>query len=213
MNPGYLSLLLIAMTLILLASGWKDVLVRGISHKAILLFFVLWLGTSKIVIPFGSWRIYGCACVAVVISAAVIAKTESFMLQCHLVSVGLLLGSIYFFLQEASHLIPAMMAHPDLNSSLLVGFSAFLMTRLPLVQAACVSVGLLLGDAYSVYVHSPEGFPAVIGGPRFQDRWWLALWMARGSSVVWQGVCAGGRSAARYWAGRRKEGADDRMGD
>ncbi len=38
MNPGYLSLLLMVVTLILFASGWKDIIMRGITSKVILLF-------------------------------------------------------------------------------------------------------------------------------------------------------------------------------
>src|SRR6478736_3334615 len=43
MNAGYLSLILLCITLILFASGWKELYVRSISHKGMLLFFALWI--------------------------------------------------------------------------------------------------------------------------------------------------------------------------
>lgn len=38
MNPGYLSWLLMIITIILFVSGWKDFLLRGITSRVILLF-------------------------------------------------------------------------------------------------------------------------------------------------------------------------------
>ncbi|TBL79768.1 hypothetical protein [Paenibacillus thalictri] len=204
MNPGYLSLLLISITVILLASGWKEVLVRGISHKVILLFFMLWLGSLGIVVHWQGWSVYCCFLLVALMSVAIVLRTEGFLQKCHLLSSGLLMGSIYFFLREAAYVLPVLMSHDELQSGMILGFSAFLLTRQPLPQTACICLGLIVGDIYFAYVHQAQGYHAALGDPQFQDRWWMAIWTARGCSLVWLGMLSGGKQAVKVWQNRGK---------
>jgi hypothetical protein len=211
MNPGYLSLLLISVALILLASGWKDILIRGISHKVILLFFVLWVGTLKIIIQWNGLNVHASFLLVALAAVIILIFTEGLLVKCHLMSIGLLLGSISFFLQEAASVVPAFMEKPEMHTGIFLGIAAFLLARKPTYQILCISVGLILGEIYYAYIHGPQGYHAALGGPKFQDKWWLALWMARGCTVIWQSACAGGKQAIKYWTERRKGGPHDRM--
>src|SRR5438128_1392 len=43
MNPGYLTIFVVCSAGILLASGWKEFLLKDMSHRSILFFFAGWL--------------------------------------------------------------------------------------------------------------------------------------------------------------------------
>lgn len=206
MNPGYLSFLLISVTLILCASGWKDILIRGISNKAILLFFVLWVGASRVAIPWNGYRLYLSFILVSILAGIILYKTGGMLVKLHLLSVGLLLGSIYFFLLEAAHLLPVLMGNPGVHASMLVGATMFMLSRQTAVQIACISVGLVAGELYLAYIHHANGYPAALGNPAFQDKWWLSLWTARGCTFMWQAVRSGTEQAVKLWSERKKGG-------
>jgi hypothetical protein len=199
MNPGYISLLLVGMTLILLATGWKDLLIRGISTKNILLFFVLWIATwtmsitivgVKVSLPF-IWVGLAALCMW--------ASVPGWLEKSHLLSTGLLLGSVYFLLEEAVTLVPYFMEEPTIHVCLWTGLLACFMTRKPQLQVASLSIGLMLADSYSMYLHRNGSVTSMLGDPLFQDRWWLTIWIARAGSLIWTGVYVRIKKAAASW--------------
>lgn len=97
MNPGYLSLILISVILILLASGWKDILIKGATHKALMLFFISWFTSLSFTVHAGTAKINLVFAVIALWSSALAAKAGGMLYKLHLLSAGLLLGSVYFF--------------------------------------------------------------------------------------------------------------------
>lgn len=184
MNPGYLSILLLVVSLILFASGWTDFLMRGITSKVILLFFVSWLGTMELWITLPGVRIGLWVAVVAILILGVVWRCRGIMYKMHVLSVGILLGSVSFFLQETIHLFPSMVfGSIELSMAIVVGFLVSSLIKLPAVQLAALSLGLLLGEAYFRYVHKSHiGFQ--LGTAILQDRWWLTVYMTRGISLL-----------------------------
>lgn len=184
MNPGYLSLLLMVVTLILFASGWKDLLVRGITSKVILLFFISWFIATKFSLTLKGGKINFCIAVLCILIICVLWRAHGWLYRIHILSAGALLGSIYFFMLETIHLVPAwIMGSTEISMALLIGALVSGLTRLPAVQLASVSIGLLLAELYRGYMHRDfAGFQ--LGFPLFQDRWWLTVYMTRICSLL-----------------------------
>jgi len=203
MNSGYLAFLLLGITLILFGSGWKELYVRSISHKGILLFFVGWAVCSRFTIPWHGVRINLAAGWLAVASVAIIYVTAGIVPKLHLLSLGLLLGSFHFLLHQVLEMDPVLVVGKGgLDASLLLAVLALLLQRQELAQIGCLTIGFLLGEGYRTLMHRGVAVP-VYGGPEFQDEWWLAVFAARTMTVVLQALYAGCSSLLKGWFNRR----------
>ncbi|MDQ1909437.1 hypothetical protein RAC89_02840 [Paenibacillus sp. GD4] len=200
MNPGYLSLLLLVISLILFASGWKDFILRGITHPSLLLFFVCWLLATPLSVTIGSYRVFLCVPLLLCCCLRIWYQVRAWMVRLHALSVSLLLGSVTFFLRETLHLLPSMIiVNQQVTMALFIGILAAGLIRNPIVQVANVSMGLLIGETMFHYSHLQQA-PFVLGGTSFQDLWWTTVFAARGSSLVLSGFLFGiRRSAEGIW--------------
>ncbi|WP_019534079.1 YphA family membrane protein [Paenibacillus ginsengihumi] len=202
MNPGYMSLLLIVVTLILLASGWKDTIIRGIAHRSLLLFFMLWFTLAPCRLPTGEARMYGSIPILAGMALFVLYRTERRLYQLHIVSVSMLLASVAFFLLETVHIAPAIMVmNAEWTVALYLGLMSAVLLKSPAAQLAALSLGLVGGEWLHWYAHRAQ-VPHDIGGPGFQDMWWMTVAVSRGLSLALQSVGAAMRKAAGFALGR-----------
>ncbi|MGQ5394986.1 hypothetical protein ACT8ZS_29650 [Paenibacillus sp. M.A.Huq-84] len=152
----------------------------------------------------GLWTI-----VLAVLIVAVLWRSHGLMYKLHVLSVGILLGSVSFFLQETIHLFPSMvLGSVELSMALLIGFLISSLIKVPAVQLAAVSLGLLLGEAYFRFLHKGQ-IEFQLGTTMLQDRWWLTVYVMRGMSLLLSGmllmskksvnwIVAGVRKMVRY---------------
>ncbi|TDF99328.1 YphA family membrane protein [Paenibacillus piri] len=184
MNPGYLSFVLLVVSLILYASGWTDFLMRGITSKVILLFFILWIVSMETSVSLMQIRVSLWAVMLLAIAAVVLWRSHGILHKLHLVSAAVLIGSVSFFLQETIHLMPALvLGSAELSAALLIGLLVSALVKLPAAQLAVISIGLLLGETYYRYVHKGH-LEFHLGSALLQDRWWLTVYAARMLSVM-----------------------------
>jgi len=114
----------------------------------------------------------------------VIWRAHGWLYKLHIVSAGALLGSISFFMLETIHLVPGwILGGTELSMALLIGALVSGLTRLPAVQLAVVSIGLLLAELYCGYLHR-DYIGIQLGFPAFQDRWWLTVYTTRVCSLA-----------------------------
>jgi hypothetical protein len=207
MNPGFLSFVLLVIAFILLSSGWKDLLLRSISHKGILLFFVAWIGLSRITVSWQHIKLNMTFALVLAVTAVVLAKTEGMAAKLHLLSVGLLLGSFHFLLQEVLERDPILIvARSDIDIAVSLGLITVALQRSVGLQLACLSLGLAMGDFYYALLHKQSAAAAgYMGSPSFRDKWWMAIFVSRGATLLVQGLLYGGKQALQLWADRRKE--------
>ncbi|MBP1961988.1 YphA family membrane protein [Paenibacillus aceris] len=203
MNSGYLSLILLCITLILFASGWKELYVRSISHKGMLLFFALWLVGSSFSITIKQVHIQLVYILVFLISVGILYVTQGFIHKLHLLSIGLLLGSLHFLLQQLLEMDPILIVrNSDWDIAILLAFIAVVLQRSALEQIAAISIGYLLGDMYQAGIHPVGGYHH-IGHSTFQDQWWLSVFTARTMTIILQAVYNGCRSVIRSWMERK----------
>jgi len=203
MNSGYLSLILLCITLILFASGWKELYVRSISHKGMLLFFALWIAGSCISVTIKQVHIQLVYLLVFAISIAILFVIHGFIHKLHLLSIGLLLGSIHFLLHQLLEMDPILIVrNSDWDIALLLALIAVVLQRNALEQIAALSMGYLLGDMYQAGIHPVEGYHQV-GHSIFQDQWWLSVFSARTMTIILLAAYTGCRSLIRSWIERR----------
>lgn len=203
MNSGYLSLILLCITLILFASGWKELYIRSISHKGMLLFFALWIAGSCLSVTIKQVHIQLVYLLVFAISIAILFVIQGFIHKLHLLSIGLLLGSLHFLLQQLLEMDPILIVrNSDWDIALLLALIAVVLQRNPLEQIAALSMGYLLGDMYQAGIHPVGGYHHV-GHSTFQDQWWLSVFTARTMTIILQAAYTGCRSMLRSWIERR----------
>ncbi|KQX68777.1 YphA family membrane protein [Paenibacillus sp. Root444D2] len=203
MNSGYLSLILLSITLILFASGWKELYIRSISHKGMLLFFVSWIVFSRFTLTIQHVQVGLVYVWVLLISLAILYKTKGFIHKLHLLSIGLLLGSLHFLLQQLLEMDPILIVrNSEWDTALLLAVVALVLQRSAWEQIAALSIGYLLGDMYQAGIHPVDGYYRV-GKATFQDQWWLSVFAARTMTIILQSAYNGCRSIIRSWMDRR----------
>ncbi|OPH60894.1 hypothetical protein BC351_17025 [Paenibacillus ferrarius] len=203
MNSGYLSLILLSITMILFASGWKDLYVRSISHKGMLLFFVSWLVLSRLAITVRHVHVQLVYVEVFLISLGILYATRGFIHKLHLLSIGLLLGSLHFLLQQLLEMDPILIVrNSQWDIALLLSMVVVILQRKASDQIAALSIGYLLGDMYQAGIHPVNGYHQ-LGNAMFQDQWWLSVFAARTVTIVVQAAYQGCRSAIRNWMERK----------
>ncbi|WP_261301131.1 YphA family membrane protein [Paenibacillus andongensis] len=203
MNAGYLSLILLCITLILFASGWKELYIRSISHKGMLLFFASWIVFSRFTVTIQHIQVGLVYVWVLLISLGILYKTKGFIHKLHLLSIGLLLGSLHFLLHQLLEMDPILIVrNSEWDTALLLAVVVLVLQRSAWEQIAALSIGYLLGDMYQAGIHPVNGYHQV-GKATFQDQWWLSVFAARTMTIILQSAYNGCRSIIRSWMNRR----------
>lgn len=193
MNAGYLSLLLVVVSLILFASGWKDIILRGITPTSLLLFFVSWILASRVSFAWGPVTVNGAIGVLILTGVVTVLRTKGMMLKLHVFSVALLMGSVYFFLRETLHLMPSLIVwNVQATMALFIGIIDAVLLRSAALQLAALAAALLIGEGMYLYAHRDQG-ELVFGTPSLLDFWWLTAFAARGYSLGLESLLAAGK--------------------
>lgn len=183
MNPGYLSLLFISVWLILLASGWKDILLPGASRLGILAFFAGWLLSAMISVRLVGLELQATVPYLLLCAAAATLTIPYPLARANLWLCGLLLGTFDCLMRELNGwtlLAPG--DRPGLSAALAMSILTILLGRGALWQGVAISVGLVASEALYVWLHREAVHN--LGGAAFADHWWLLFCMTRGLSVI-----------------------------
>lgn len=202
MNPGYLSYILMSVTFIFVVSGWKDVWLRAISHRAVVLFIALWIVFCSVYVPLGRLDV-NLACLLLLAAISTVLRQSGPYVAAHVLCVGVMLGAFTFLLRETERLSPAfLIVQPDLDAALLLALGIMLFYRQPKLQIAAVSLALLVGGALMLYTHRKA--PVLrLGSLRFQDDWWLTVCLTRGITVSLESAYGFGKRTLEGWMTRR----------
>lgn len=202
MNAGYLSLIILCITLILLASGWKELYVRSISHKGMLLFFVSWIVGTRLTLTIRHVHIQVVYLIVIALSLLILYVTHGFIHKLHLLSIGLLLGSLHFLIQQLLEMDPILIVRNSVwQSAFVLALVAVVLQRNAWEQIGAISIGYLLGDLYQSGIHKVDGFQ-MLGFAGFQDQWWLTVFTARTITIMIQFAYSSCRSVLKQWFDR-----------
>lgn len=200
MNPGYLSYLLFCILIILLACGWKEQIIKGVSHQGILIFLISWLFCSVINVElFGSYRMNMCYLMLLVVTLWIVFRVRAWTEVSHFISVGLLLVAAYILLKQLFSIDPIIIKE---YSFFYISFFLCLMTsvfvRHPLQQVATITIGLFVGEAGYIYLREGH-LPFHFGQPRLYDQWLLVFLGTRFLSELFEQCWKRSRLFLRFW--------------
>lgn len=200
MNPGYLSFLLLCMTIILLACGWKNQLIRGVSYPVLFVFIIGWFFCAPLHVDLsGPYRVNLCYFLLILSTIGILLLLKSWVEAVHLISLGLLVGASYVLLNQLIHLDPVyIIGHPYINISFVLSAVCAILIRQPLYQFAVISIGLIAGDItynFMIYKH----LPFELGTAGLYDLWWLIYLGTRITSEVVEQVWRGCKIVFNFW--------------
>jgi hypothetical protein len=185
MNPGYLTIVIILTVCILLASGWKDLLLKEMSYRMIVVFIMGWFISSFFSIHFVVLNIgvqLNAAYVFIIlISALFIYQLRSALERLHLFIQILLLCMLDFALRETSKF-------SIVSIAVLLALSTIVIQRNPLKQTIALLVGFLGSNLLSVLIHQRTQVFILAEQP-YQDLWWLTLLLTRIIALIYE-YCA-----------------------
>jgi hypothetical protein len=201
MNPGYLSFVLITMVLILLASGWKDILFQGTSWRGISLFFAGWVLVSTVQVSFGAVEVRLTIPYLLLLSIAATGSMDTLLQKGHVWCAGILLGLFDLLMKELDgwSLFTKSMS-PGMNSGIALAVLAVLLGRSPVWQFIAVSAGLVTSELLYAWLHRYN--PSVVGGAAFSDHWWYVFCLARALTVLAERAVRVLAGTVKHWTKR-----------
>jgi hypothetical protein len=184
MNPGYMTVFVLTIICILLASGWKALLLAGISREAIIVFIIGWLLFSFFSLHFfikGVGIQINLAFVFLLgYSLFLFSRLREPLDRLHTASVAALLGLLDVTLREASKFAIG-------YDALLMAIATVSFQRGSYKQITSLLLGLLFGNVVSMIIHQ-RSQSIVMADQRYQDLWWLTLLLMRAAAVIYHYV-------------------------
>jgi hypothetical protein len=185
MNPGYLTIVIILTVGILLASGWKDLLLKEMTYPMIVVFITGWLICSFFSMHFKVLNIgiqlNAAYIFIIIISGVFIFQLHSTLERLHLFIQILLLCILDFALREASK-------YSIVSIAMLLALVTVVIQRNPLKQTIALLVGFLGSNLLSVIIHQRTQLFVLAQQP-YQDLWWLTLLLTRIIALMFE-YCA-----------------------
>ncbi|GIP32371.1 hypothetical protein [Paenibacillus sp. J2TS4] len=204
MNTGYISYILICITIILLVSGWKDTVLRGVPSRYIAVFFIGWFSLSKAELALGQVKISGIYAGLVILLLIVLYALPRETGVIPLVVSGLMLGLFYFLASEISVTLPDLPGGSLFWLAFIIGLLVIAMYRHPLAQIGCITLCVLVGCLLQMYSHSALAGYRLGFGP-MKDHWWLFSFIARIVTGMLEFTASASKSLYRQWVDARKE--------
>lgn len=204
MNSGYMSYLMICISIILLVSGWREVLLKEISPKAILLFFAGWICFSSGNLVFHKLEFSGIYAGLICLLIIIMIYLPNGLSQVRILGSGLMLGLYYFLYMELATGFPQFPY--SVNGALTVIMTVLLISlyRKPLEQLGCITLSLLFGSLLQGYA-APYLTGTRVSAAALADQWWLLVVSARVTTVVVQQLSIIARSIYQSWSEAWKE--------
>lgn len=178
MNPGVLSHIFLIIALILLLTGWRPVLMRGISTRSMYLFLFGWVTLTSF-----EWRIDHLTVINFGVILYLLLVLRIFWKagsgdRIQLFSLGFLTGTVVFLLQELFRLDPVLIiADPYLDIAVVVVLIALIGFREVRYQIFLISFAVFLGEGLFLLFNTKR-LPFYFGDWQTFDLWWMTVFTA-----------------------------------
>jgi hypothetical protein len=185
MNPGYLTIVIILTVGILLASGWKDLLLKEMTYPMIVVFITGWLICSFFSLHFKlltiEVQLNAAYIFIILISGVFIIHLHSTLERLNLFILILLLCMLDFALREASNF-------SIVTNAMWLALVTVVIQKNPLKQTIALLVGFLGSNLLSELIHQRTQLFVLAEQP-YQDLWWLTLLLTRVLALIYE-YCA-----------------------
>ncbi|GIQ71043.1 hypothetical protein DUZ99_10710 [Xylanibacillus composti] len=184
MNPGILSVLIAAMFIVLLATGWKREMMDRVPVSIMVLFIIGWLLLHSHSWMWNGVSVNGSYVLALLAAIGAWMLTGDGANRLHLLSVSFLIAAVYVFFVQLYRTSPVLVLFGHTaDLAVLSAVAAMMFCRRALEQWIVLTLGLWIGDALLSHLWGMSSKPQ-LGAPGLFDLWWLAFGLARLLSVV-----------------------------
>lgn len=178
MNPGYLSYILLTLSLILVCFGWRTHAIGSASARSAALFCMVW-----VVCAAAQWRAFGVSGTGALLPAAILAATALRSAPrkeaATALTYGFLTGAVYSLIELLQRMDPLMVVlGTGIDPAAAACVMAAACARKPMLQLAVLSIALIVNDVYAECLYAGRS-PASFGDREFQDVWWGAAFGVR----------------------------------
>jgi hypothetical protein len=209
LNPGFISLIVILVSTILLVSGWRQTLLPNIADAAAIAFYMSWFCLALVHFRWwGGIDLYGIAIVLAVLIVTAIATQPSLASGVHLLAIGIFMSAVYELLDHMrgiGSLLPYSVS--AFGPETIIALMTAILLRKAKEQLACVSLALLFGGIMAALLQRHVS-AVPFGGLRFQDQWWVAAGSVRLFALSGEYALAtvriGSKSLLNLWRGLKK---------
>lgn len=207
MNPGFMSIWIMMITFILIATGWKTYLAPEISSRmmallgifmVMLLVFPLWWSPFP---EFIRLEIHISVCLMLVIGVLMSYRaSEVRSYFCYLILCTLMISIIWGFIRKMYSYDPVFYwIGPNWDAPLLAGIFCGAFTSQIKHQFGMMVWGAVLGEALNTVLQS-GAFTAHIGQSSWWDSFWIALATARVFSLLLRAIRTGAsKLSVKLW--------------
>ncbi len=183
MNPGFLSYILLTLSLIVIVFGFRQPAIGDGSTRAAMWFGFAWIAAAAFEWRIDAWS--GTLTYVPLLALAAFALIEPYSAKdaATALSFACLVGAIYSLIQLVERIDPlAIAVHPEIDPVVLCAVLIACYTRRASLQLALLSIALVVNDAYMALLYASFR-PAYFGGREFQDAWWLSAVSLRAITV------------------------------
>jgi hypothetical protein len=182
MNPGYMTFVVLLTISILLGSGRKDYIFKGLSYKSIVFFVAGWIICSFIKLHIHVQNLdiqFSAAFIFLLLfSLYLMMRLKSALERLNLITVSLMLCLLDFTFREATGLA---MEYRAIFLALAVAGLQKSTTK----QLACLLLGFLCSNIFRLSVHHRTR-SLLLADQSYQDLWWLTLLLSRLFAVLYE---------------------------
>jgi hypothetical protein len=182
MNPGYMTFIVLVTIGILLGSGWKDYIFKGLSYKSIVFFVAGWIICSFIKLNIHVLNLdiqsNAASIYLLLFSLYLMMHLKSALERLNLITVSLMICLLDFTFREATGLAMEYIA-------ICLALAAVGLQKSLTKQLACLIIGFLCSNIFSLVIHHRTR-TLLLADQSYQDLWWLTVLLSRLIAVLYE---------------------------
>lgn len=173
LNPGYDSILIVFILIILFLSSWKSIILPEIPSWAVVVFIVFWFISLLVPVSHVGLSVLLSKVLYVGISIWGLLAIKSFQSRVTIVALGLIFGFTTFAITELLRLSPVVATRlTDFDTILILSILISLCHQESLQQVTILTIALLLSNGMTLLIYPASDS---LAGLDFQDLWWRSL--------------------------------------
>lgn len=196
-NPGYMSLLIMIMMLILIATGWKPYLAPDISRRTMVLLGILIIASMPLSIwwsplsEFVQIKLHVSACLLLLASLLTFKGSEEWSYKGYLVLCALMIAVIWGCVRKMYSYDPVFYwIDPIWDAPLMAGLLCGAFTSQTKHQFSMIIWGSVLGETLNTALQAGT-YTVFIGSLSWWDGFWIAVATARLFSLILKAIRKG----------------------
>jgi hypothetical protein len=173
LNPGYASILMVFIIIVLFFSGWKPIILPEIPNRVVIVFFVCWFISLLVAISHVEHSVVTSLVLYVAVTTWGLLEIRSFQSKVSILVLGFIFGFATLAITEWLRLSPILATRlTDMDTFLILSIMISLCYQESTQQVTLLTITLLFSNGMSLLIYPVSDS---LAGLEFQDLWWQSL--------------------------------------